>query len=40
MSRYDFNNINIIFNINEKNLGVYYINISFRIIKFEEIIFV
>ena len=35
MSRYDLNDINIIFNINEKNVDVYYVNVDFRIIEFK-----
>ena len=35
MSRYDLNDIDIIFNINEKNVDIYYVSVSSRIIKFE-----
>ena len=40
MSRYDFKDIDIVFDINEENLGVHYVSINFRIIKFKQIIFI
>ena len=35
MLRYDFKDIDIVFDANKENLDVYYVSINFRIIEFK-----